>query len=78
MSDTLIWNGKSAVVKKVDNRPEDLQFDFADLLSELRIDLQSEREKEEHLLEEIKRELEGVVGNKGLFLEVMADNPHPL
>jgi hypothetical protein len=50
----------------VDNRPEDLQFDFGDLISELRTDLKSEREKEEHLLEEIKRELETVVGSKGL------------
>jgi hypothetical protein len=42
-----------------------LQFDFGDLLSELRADLQSEREKEQHVLEEIKRELDGVVGSKG-------------
>jgi hypothetical protein len=42
-----------------------LQFDFNDLLVELRTELQTEREKEEYLLDEMKRELETAVGTKG-------------
>lgn len=65
--DILAWTGKSATSQTEHVRDEDLQFDFAELLTELRADLRSECEKEEHLLNEIKKELEAAVGNKGLF-----------
>jgi hypothetical protein len=49
-------------------RPENLQFDFGDLMTELCSELQAEREKEEHLLEEMRRELEVAVGKKGCII----------
>lgn len=64
----MTWTGKSIVVQPKSNRPDDLQFDFNDLLVELRSDLQSEREKEDNLLDEMKRELQLAVGTKGVVL----------
>ncbi|KAI6193772.1 Component of oligomeric Golgi complex 4 [Aphelenchoides besseyi] len=63
--DTLVWSGKPSGTKRREDRAAELEFDFSDLLGELRSDLHNESEKEEKLVEEMRKELETSVGTKG-------------
>lgn len=63
----LQWRHKGAERAK-EETDEDIQFDFSDLLSDLRQDLQAQKDTEERLVAEIRRELENAASTVGTYL----------
>lgn len=65
MDGHLNWSNSKNNSPEKDERPLELQFDFAEEIAEYRGELQRHQEKEARLLEEVKWELESAIGPSG-------------